>query len=189
MSYVFEREPLAGLLESGLERLIRDHWVEVSHDRGVINLNPDFDEYAVQEQKHRFVCFGLRKDGNLVGYNAFFVVHSIHYRDHIFAVNDAIFLDKSERGVQGIAMIVEAEKALKKLDVTKVFYHTKADAILGRESEDSLGAIDDLQQVEAELDLKLPDAVYSADRTLGAVLEALGYRHIENHYGKLLRSV
>ncbi len=182
---VIAREPLSNILESGLAELLVAHWKEVAHDQGEIALDPDWDGYLQDERDHRFIAWSARRDGALVGYNAFFTVRPRHYRANIFAINDVIYLKPGERGAAGVHMIVEVEKALQGLGVTKAFYHVKTDVVLGQVG-DSLEQVEDLMKVEEATGIQLTDEVLATDRTLGGVLRALGYNHIENHFGKLL---
>ena len=182
---VIAREPLSGILESGLADLLVAHWGEVAHDRDQINLDPDWDGYLQDEREHRLLAWSARRGGKLVGYNAFFTVRPRHYRANLFAINDVIYLKPGERGAAGVQLIIEVEKALKALGAAKVFYHVKTDAILGQHG-DSLENVEDLLKVEEATGTSIPDEVLASDRTLGAVLRALGYNHIENHFGKLL---
>lgn len=189
---VFAREPLAAMLEDGLEALLRAHWSEVAHDKDVIELDPDWPEYFALEQAGKFVGFSLRRGKNLIGYAGYIVVRSLHYKAHAFAMNDVIYLKPEERGVDGVALILNAERALKTLGATKVFYHAKVDAVLGSPSGDSLEAIEDrlaMEDVGDEFGMTLPETFFyqMGDRTLGGVLSALGYGHVENHWGKLLK--
>lgn len=184
---VFAREPLAAMLDSGLEALLRAHWKEVALDQDVIAYNPDWDEYLACEARRSFVAWSLRKDGELIGYNAFFVIRAMHYKDHAFAMNDVIYLKPDERGVEGLAMILLTERDLRDMGVSKAFYHVKTAVMLGTDEGDSLDALEQLQELEERLNMKLPEAIYSTDHTLGGVLAALGYGHGENHFGKLLR--
>lgn len=184
----FAAEPLAGILESGLEALLDAHWAEVAHDKDLIALAPDWDEYLALERSGKFIGYTLRRNGTLIGYNAFFVLRSMHYKAHVFAQNDVIYLRPEERGLDGIALVVNAERALKAMGVTKVFYHTKADAHLGSRSGDSLEAIEHRLELETLLDIDLTDQAFDeADTTLGGALRVLGYGHVENHFGKLLK--
>ncbi len=182
---VVAREPLSGILESGLAALLRAHWEEVAHDRDQIELDPDWNGYLDDERQHRFIAWSARRDGELVGYNAFFTVRPRHYQRDIFAINDVIYLKPGERGVSGVSMIVQVERALKEIGVAKAFYHVKTDAILGQVG-DSLEALEQITDLEHTLGVTFPDALFATDRTLGGVLRALGYNHIENHFGKLL---
>lgn len=188
MGTLFQREPLAALMESGLEALLRDHWREIAHDRDVIELAPDWDEYLKAEREGRFVAFSLRDDDALIGYNCFYVLRSMHYRNAIFATNDVIYLRPDRRGADGVLLILEAEKALRAMGTAKIFYHVKTDAVLGSPDGDSLEAVESRMEVEERVGEILPDVLFEAagDRTLGGVLRHLGYGHFENHFGKLL---
>lgn len=185
MSLVITREPLAGLLDAGLETLLRAHWEEVAHNRESIPLDPDWSGYLEDERSGRFIAWSARKDGKLIGYNAFYVMKHRHYRSTSFAVNDVIFLAKHARGAAGVALVIEVEKELKAMNVAKAFYHAKIDALLG-ERGDSLEMIAEINEVEEITGMNLPDAIFSNDHTLGAVLVALGYLHTENQFGKFL---
>lgn len=183
----FAREPLVAMLESGLEDLLRQHWKEVALDQDAIAYNPDWTEYMALEDSRRFFAWSMRKGDELIGYNAFFVVRSMHYKDHAFAMNDVIYLRPDQRGVLGLEMILRTEGELRTMGVSKAFYHVKTAVKLGAENGDSLDALEELQELEERLDVKLPEAMFTSDRTLGGVLVALGYGHGENHFGKLLK--
>ena len=179
------REPLAGLLESGLEKLLYEHWAEVAHDKEIICLKPNWERYFALEQMGEFVSFSARRGDDLLGYNGFFIPRSMHYADHILATNDVIFLRKGARGTLGIEMILDAEKRLGEMGATKIFYHTKADAILGG-AHDSLDALDDLLEIEDRYGIQFPREA-QAGTTLAGVLAHLGYSHIENLMGKRIK--
>ncbi len=132
------------------------------------------------------LAFTLRRGVTLVGYSAFYVIRSMHYRDHVFAMNDVIYLDPKERGLDGIGLVVWAERVLAEMKVSKVFYHVKTDAVLGSPAGDSLEAIEEVLEAEEALGLTLRPNQTGADRTLGGVLASIGYGHVENHFGKLL---
>lgn len=183
-SMTFAREPIAALREDGIEDMLREHWKEVAHDKDVIDLNPDWTRYYRLEADGGFVGYGLRRAGHLIGYTGFFLNRSFHYRDHIFALNDVVYVQPKHRGVDGVVMILESEQDLRALGVRKVFYHAKTDAFLG-DAEDSLDALDRLMDLEAVYG-PFGGGELNGD-TLGAVLEAVGYKHVENTYGKLLR--
>lgn len=184
----FAQEPLAGIRESDLDALLRAHHAEVAHDKDVFDLDPDWEEYFRAEAQGRFVAFTLRRGLSLVGYNAFYVIRSMHYRKYAFAVNDVVYLKPEERGLDGLRLLVESEKQLRLMNVAKVFYHVKVDAVLGSPAGDSLEAIEERLELEDMLGVELPDfGMAIGDRTLGGVLESLGYSHFENHFGKLLK--
>lgn len=183
----FSRETLASMLDSGLDKLLRDHHAEVAHDKERFALNPDWTQYFQEEIAGRFLGFSLRRNGALIGYTGFFVLRSLHYAPHVFAMNDVIYLRPDERGLEGVGLIIEAERALKVLGADKVFYHTKVDAVLGQAADDSLDAIDNRLEIEERFGIELPEHAFAiGDMTLAAVLKWLGYRHSENHLDKVL---
>jgi acyl carrier protein len=183
---VFARETIALALESGLETLLIAHWREVGHDRDLIKLDVDWDEYRRQELAGRYVAFSLRRGGELIGYNAFFVAAHLHYKAHKFALNDVVYLKPGERGLDGIGLILAAEKELRALGADKVFYHVKTDKMLGASGGDSLDAIEQVLELEERYGISIPDDVLRDDMTVGGVLQALGYSHVESNFGKLL---
>lgn len=182
---IIAREPLSGILESGLAPQLRAHWEEVAHDKDSIALDPDWDGYLEDERQHRFISWSARRGDKLVGYNGFYVTRHRHYKAAFFALNDVIYVTPEERGVCGISLILHAERDMKAMGVVKAFYHVKVDAMLGKPG-DSLSQVEDLIALEEKMGCEFSDALYSNDRTLGGVLEALGYRHVENQFGKLL---
>lgn len=187
MTLTLRREPIDNVLESGLEPLLEAHWQEVAHDKESIPLSVDWDGYRSDERNGSFLPLALRRDGKLIGYNAFIIGRSRHYKNHIFANNDVIYLKPEERGIDGVWMVLEAERILRALGAVKVFYHCKVDAILGSVAGDSLEAVENVLELEDRLGVKLPDRIEaSTGMTLGRVLEILGYNLVENNFGKLL---
>jgi hypothetical protein len=171
---------------SGLSELLRAHWEEVADDKSVIALNVDWSAYLQMEKAGSFVGFSVRAGTALVGYSGFFVNRSPHYRDHVFALNDVIYLKPAYRGVTGLRLIIETETALADMGVSKILYHTKATALLGNETRDSLSVIEDFLDVEDKYKIRLSDELMAGAGTLAEVLRGLGYSHAENIMGKLL---
>lgn len=111
-----------------IQGLLQDHWQEIARNKDKIKLNPDYRKYEILEEAgvlHTVVA----KDGEkIVGYFISFVQENIHYQDHVFAVNDVLYLDPSYRGT-GVAkeMFEYVEKALKELGVSVISLHIKVD--------------------------------------------------------------
>jgi GNAT superfamily N-acetyltransferase len=81
--------------------------------------------YALQEQG-KLKIFTARDEGVLVGYFVVFVSPHIHYKDHLFAKNDLIYLAPSHRkGFTGIKLIKFAEGCLKEDGVSVLVVNTK----------------------------------------------------------------
>ena len=108
------------------EELIRLHWEEIALNKEVIKLNPDWESYGALEEAGTLKIFTARNGSNLVGYFVVLVGRSLHYKDHIFAENDIIYLHKDYRkGYTGIKLIKFAEKCLKEDGVSILKVNTK----------------------------------------------------------------
>ena len=120
-----------------IQRLLEMHWEEIALNKDYIKLNPDWDAYEDLEQCGRLKIFTARSDDKLVGYFVVLVGTNIHYKDHLFASNDVIYLDPEYRkGMTGIKLIKAAEKWLKDDGVSVLVINTKVhrpfDSVLER---------------------------------------------------------
>lgn len=96
------------------EVLIHKHWEEIALNKDKLKLNPDWEMYSLLESSGALKIFTARNDKTLIGYFVVFVSKHIHYKDHLFANNDLLFLDKTFRkGLTGVKLIKFAEKCLK----------------------------------------------------------------------------
>jgi len=120
-----------------IEPLIKQHYDEIALNKDIINLNPDWEGYARLDSINALRIYTARKDDELMGYFVVIVSKSLHYRDHLFANNDIIFLTKPARkGLTGVKLIKYAIDSLAAEGITKLHVNTKAhqpfDAILER---------------------------------------------------------
>jgi len=155
--YTLNWEPILPLLEEGLADMLLNHWVEVALDKTTIPLDPDWERVYALEQEGKFYAAVLRREGKMVGYNAFAVYPHVHYKSTLHAFNDVVYVDPAERGFAGVKLIRGVEPMLHALGVKKVIYHTKLHVHVGR-----------------------------ADGVVGDLLDRLGYRHFENLYCKAI---
>ena len=110
-----------------IEPLLQKHYDEIALNKDIIKLNPDWEGYAKLDAINALRVYTARKDGKLVGYFVVIVSKSLHYRDHLFANNDIIFLAKSaRRGLTGMKLIKYAVEALRAEGITKLHVNTKA---------------------------------------------------------------
>lgn len=120
-----------------IEPLLEEHWKEIALNKEIIKLNPDWEGYARLDGINALRIYTARKDDKLIGYFVVMVSKSLHYRDHLFANNDIIFLTKAARkGLTGVKLIKFAIDSLAAEGITKLHINTKAhqpfDAILER---------------------------------------------------------
>jgi len=113
-------------VEVDIKYLIELHWSEIALNQDNIKLNPDWDAYKNLEEQGKLKIFTVRDEGVLVGYFVVIVGNSIHYKDHVFANNDIVYLRKDFRkGFAGIRLIKFAESCLKEDGVSVLVINTK----------------------------------------------------------------
>ena len=102
------------------------HWEEVAANKEKVDFNPDYDKYKVIEDTGSLHIVTARKEGVLIGYFVSFLTPSIHYKDHVFALNDVLYVAEKYRGGSvAFKMFIFAESHLKKLGVSVIFIHMK----------------------------------------------------------------
>lgn len=108
------------------QTLIELHWEEIATNKNKIKLNPDWSAYHTLEDKGALKIFTARDNGKLVGYFVVLLGVNMHYKDHVFAENDVIYLHQDYRkGFTGVRLIKFAEKCLKEDGVSIVKINTK----------------------------------------------------------------
>ena len=108
------------------QKLLEDHWEEIALNKDKIALNPDWEAYEALEDAGKLKIFTARTDSRMVGYFVVLVGPNLHYKDHLFAVNDILYLDKDyRRGRTGIKLIKFAEQYLKEDGVAVLNINTK----------------------------------------------------------------
>lgn len=117
--------------------ILEEHWEEVAVNKEVIKLNPDFNAYRTLETAGNLALFTARDEGVLVGYFVVIANYNPHYKDHIFAINDVIYLKPEYRGTMvGSELISYAEKRLKEAGTSVLVINTKThipfDSVLSR---------------------------------------------------------
>lgn len=125
MTIKYQQEFLSTCRRSA-EDLIKEHWQEIAVNKDKIKLNPDWDAYEELEAAGKLKIFTARDNGKLVGYFVVFINRHIHYKDHIYACNDILFLKEEYRkGMTGVKLIKFAEKYLKDDGVSVFVVNTK----------------------------------------------------------------
>lgn len=108
------------------EPLLARHWEEIALHRDLIPLAPDWDAYAELEAAGVLRIFTARCAEALVGYFAVFVRPHLHYRHHVYAFNDVLFLAPEHRkGWTAAGLIRFAETCLREDGVTVLVVNTK----------------------------------------------------------------
>jgi GNAT superfamily N-acetyltransferase len=72
--------------------------------------------------------YTVRKDEKLVGYLVVLARNHPHYKDHIFASNDILFIDKEHRkGLVGYFLVKYVTEDLEKRGVSVLLFNTTVD--------------------------------------------------------------
>ena len=109
-----------------IKPLLEIHWEMVALNQGKIKLNPDWKEYAKLDAAGILKIFTARSDGQLVGYCVLIISNSIHYKDHIFAINDVTFvLPEYRTGATGYKLLKYAEDYCDENGVSLMMVNTK----------------------------------------------------------------
>lgn len=108
------------------ENLLKLHWEQIALNKDKIKLNPDWETYKALEDSGILKIFTAREGATLVGYFVVTVMRNLHYKDHLFASNDLIFLHPDHRkGLVGAKLIQFAEEHLKRMGVSVMTVNTK----------------------------------------------------------------
>ncbi|MDB2650281.1 GNAT family N-acetyltransferase [Porticoccaceae bacterium] len=106
--------------------LIKEHWELIALNKGSIKLNPDWEQYAALDASGIMKVFTARDNGALVGYFILLVNNSLHYKDHVFAVCDIIFVTpEARKGATGYKLLKYAENWCKENNVSLLNINTK----------------------------------------------------------------
>jgi len=87
-------------------------------------LDPDWARYEEAEKAGNLVLFTLREGDELIGYAAYLVSTSLHYRECLQALNDTLFIRKESRGY-GMPFIKWCMDELRGAGVETVWQHVK----------------------------------------------------------------
>jgi len=107
------------------------HWVEVALDQAQIPLDPDLERYQAYADAGQLFILTMRDEGKLVGYFTAILSGHLHYKSTLMAFVDLYLVDKPYRkGLTGVRLFREAERALRALGVRRIQTATKLHAHL-----------------------------------------------------------
>ena len=102
------------------------HWQEVGVYRDKIVLDPNYAEYERAHNTGQLHVTAVRDAGKLVGYLTAIVRPHLHYSHSLTAYFDLYYVAPSHRrGMVGVKLFSEAERALKARGVDRMITGTK----------------------------------------------------------------
>lgn len=109
-----------------VEPLLHLHYEELTLNKDIVKLDPDWDRYAAMEHAGGFHVFTARLGDKLIGYSAFFLNTHLHYKSLMVAQNDVFYIVENHRcGTAAMRLIRYSEDRLRELGAQKVIYHAK----------------------------------------------------------------
>ena len=117
-------ECLASVKED-IKPLLEEHWKLVALNQGKIKLNPNWEEYARLDAAGKLLAFTAREDGELVGYCVLVVGKSIHYQDHINAIQFALCSRAASAGAVNLdAAEAQSKQRVYSISTLKFIFHS-----------------------------------------------------------------
>lgn len=147
----------------GLDDLIALNWEEVESANPKMSLHVNWNAMRSLERAGVLKSMILRRDGQFIGYSAYYVQPVLHHASTVWAVADVVYVDPDHRaGWAGVYIIRQGEKMLRDLGV-KVLYIA-------------------VKQVKQRSDLG-----YKRGRdSVGLLLQRLGFERFEEAWVKYL---
>jgi GNAT superfamily N-acetyltransferase len=82
-----------------LAPLLEAHWHELALFKDEIALAPDWEAYAKADELGNIRAYGVREDGQLIGYAVFQVLERHAHYAHRWAVNDILWIAPEHRNL------------------------------------------------------------------------------------------
>ncbi len=121
---VFALEKFATVFDDALP-MLEQHYEELTFYKS-LKLNPDRERYEMVDAGGLLRIYTARDCGSLIGYGAFIVSRSVHYRDSIHANEDAFYLSPSHRGrTVGMRFLKWCDEQLIAEGVQIITHHVK----------------------------------------------------------------
>jgi GNAT superfamily N-acetyltransferase len=109
-----------------MEHLLVEHVEELTTNKELMKLNPDWDSYIQLEKEGGLFSLFVKHEGKLIGYSVNFISHHLHYSDLVVANNDVLFLTKEYRANNiGRDLISMTEERARQLGAHLYLLHAK----------------------------------------------------------------
>ena len=121
----FEEEKFEDIIDE-MKPLLQEHYKEIAMYKDKISLNPNYELYQAMADAGTLHILAARHGTVLVGYCVTFVNKHPHYNDHLYAVNDVVYLDPAYRhSAVAPEMIAELERMMLEKGVSVMTFHMK----------------------------------------------------------------
>ena len=121
----FEEEKFEYIIDE-MKPLLEKHYDEIAMYKDQISLNPNYDLYKIMDDTGSLHILAARDGTVLVGYCVTFINYHPHYKDHVYAVNDVIYIDPGYRHTSvAPEMVSELERLMMEKGVSVMTFHMK----------------------------------------------------------------
>jgi GNAT superfamily N-acetyltransferase len=121
-----QEEPLGDEFFKEAGELLQAHWEECAGWKDTIPLAPDTIRYKGLHQLGYARVFILRAEGAMVGYISVLTTPNLHYKDHVFAIVDTVFIHPDYRkGPTGLMFMRWVEGEMREYGAAIMSYHIK----------------------------------------------------------------
>lgn len=156
MNITYQKEKLFDVKDEVAD-ILKQHWEEVSINKDVIQLDPNWELYKLLEDNGNISITTARDNGKIIGYFGYIITPSLHHRSIKVADGDLFYIHIDYRkSTIAIKLLALSEKYLLEAGVNIIFNKTK----------------DYIHNVHGV--------------SSGSLFKRAGYDKIENVYSKLL---
>jgi GNAT superfamily N-acetyltransferase len=122
----YQVEKFADVIEE-MKPLLQMHYEEIAMYKDRIALNPDYAAYQAMADLGMLHIYTARDSSrDLIGYCVTFIRPHPHYQDHIYAMNDVVYVAKEYRHTEvAPELISQLEKELQTKGVSVMTFHMK----------------------------------------------------------------
>jgi len=115
----FKREQAHACFEEAIP-LIENYRQEIAYYAD-LKLDPEFAKYAELEKAGFVRAYTARLDGKLIGFALFFFSPHLHFKSHIFAMHDILYIMPEHRGF-GYKFLKWCNEQLEKDGASVIYY-------------------------------------------------------------------
>jgi hypothetical protein len=121
----YQEEPFEPFIKEAFP-IFRQHYLEIAERPDVIKFNINFKAYYRLAKRNKLVIHSVREDGNLVGYNVWFLGRYLHAQDGISANSDNLFIrPRYRKGLFGYKFLKWSIEEIKKHNPQRILLHVK----------------------------------------------------------------
>jgi hypothetical protein len=122
----FKREEDGESFFKEAQELFVKHYEEIAERTDVIKFDPNVERYRELFKAGIIEIHTARDDGNLIGYNVWFVMNHLHYKSSLTATSDILYIaPEFRKGFTGVNFLRWTIDEIKKKKPQRILFHMK----------------------------------------------------------------